>query len=230
MKFHFSILVMQVSICMTIVAFNVQANYLQFNVTPRSSDVRILNSAGFAIKNDNQAVFQQRIPGYIQLRNLVKTDYQLENILTAEKINIILPTPKQMQNSASLPVVYGPGSDFDTGQYVLSLPGYSAYPIAITAKHGYPVFNLANLVLKKTLVAAVTDFNFVFSWWDVKHPAEKMSIRLAKMQNTQDNLKHFKIVPWCEFTLPVKEAFELLAQSRSQTHLLALSKQYKCSN
>ncbi len=182
-------------------------NYIQFNVTPHSSEV--IFSQPLNIDFIDNAVSHIRLDSsHNDFEMMIKT-------LATKGVVISLPENTTMVSSRQMPVIYSPKWELDYGKYMLSIPGVSIYPIAVDAKHGYSIFNLANLLLTRKIERPLSEFFFVIGWWDNQRDLIDFPVKLLRVEQN-DKFQDYRLEPLCDIDLPLKEAITLFNNANQQ--------------
>lgn len=197
-----------------------QSKYLQFNVTPHSSEMMFIDAV--SVQENSSPVTYFKLGADKQAVNASL------RALKSQGVTVNLPTVQQMFFSEQLPYVIAPSDNRDSGQYLLAVPELAQYPIATTASFGKNIFNLANLVLSEVPTMAIDEYIFLTTWWDPAQPLSELVINFSTIQ-TGTEPQWLRLQYLCELTLTSHTGLELLS-SAQQSHLKQLSESRDCIN
>ena len=197
-----------------------QTKYLQFNATPHSSEMMLIDAV--SVQDDSIPVTYFKLGADEQVVNA-----SLRR-LKSQGITINLPTVQQMLLSEQLPYIIAPSANREFGQHLLAIPELGKYPIAITASFGKSIFNLANLVLTEAPATAMEEYIVLTTWWDPAQPLPELVINFSTIK-TGTEVQWLRLQYLCELTLSPRNGLELLG-SAQQSYLKQLSESQDCIN
>jgi len=196
------------------------ANYLQYNVTNKSSEVRFESPQ--VLNEDLQGGFH----AYVSVDK--HESEQLLKSFSDKEIDLIFVSPEQMRLSENLPYVVVPHSTPSEGLHFLALPELAQFPIATTTRSEYSLFNLANFVLEKETTKDITENLFITTWWDPNVHQVEMPITISSLLNDNET-KSYELYAICELSMPIAEGIKLF-KSVTQSELQKLSLSRDCKN
>lgn len=201
-------------------ALPVSADFIQYNVTPHSSEIKFEKAVDLSAGTTQIHHFSLGREQAAVVKNLA--------VLADAGMSASLATVEQMQWSEQLPLVYAPKWQRDYGQYVLAIPELSRYPLAVNATLNRAVFNLANLVLTAPLNAELEKAYVLTTWWDSESELTDITLTFSRLELVENKIDYV-LVPFCTTTVSAAKGLKILTAA-TQTQIKQMATQAHCNH